>query len=129
MADEFDKCGITCIHEEDVAEARQQMLAASEVDALADTFKTLADPTRIKMLYALLTRELCVCDLAAVIEVSESAVSHQLRLLRTQKLVKFRREGKVMYYSLTDSHVRTLLKQTIEHVGHTNVRRAELLLL
>ena len=98
MVAEFDRCDVTCIHEEAVAEVRQQMLGEDEVQSLADTFKTLADPTRVKMLFALLNRELCVCDLAAVIGASDSAVSHQLRILRTQKLVKFRRDGKIMYY-------------------------------
>jgi len=120
MAAEFDRCDITCIHEEAVAEVRQQMLGEDEVQSLADTFKTLADPTRVKMLFALLNRELCVCDLAAVIGASDSAVSHQLRILRTQKLVKFRRDGKIMYYSLTDNHISTLFKQAIEHIEHSN---------
>jgi DNA-binding transcriptional ArsR family regulator len=115
----FDRCGITCIHETAVAEVRQQMIADDEAQALADTFKTLADPTRVKMLFALLNRELCVCDLAAVIGASDSAVSHQLRMLRTQRLVKFRREGKIMYYSLNDNHISTLFKQGIEHIGHS----------
>jgi|SRR5665647_518122 len=119
MVAEFDRCGITCIHEEAVAEVRQQMLEDDEAQALADTFKTLADPTRVKMLFALLNRELCVCDLAAVIGASDSAVSHQLRMLRTQRLVKFRREGKIMYYSLTDNHISTLFKQGLEHIGYS----------
>jgi len=127
MAVEFDRCDITCIHEEAVAEVRQQMLGEDEVQSLADTFKTLADPTRVKMLFALLNRELCVCDLAAVIGASDSAVSHQLRILRTQKLVKFRRDGKIMYYSLTDNHISTLFKQAIEHIGHSNEWAAQFL--
>jgi DNA-binding transcriptional ArsR family regulator len=117
---DFDRCDISCIHEDAVSEVRQKMIGNDEAQALSDTFKTLADPTRVKMLFALLNIELCVCDLAAVIESSDSAVSHQLRMLRTQKLVKYRREGKVMYYSLTDSHISTLFKQAIEHIGHTN---------
>ena len=127
MVAEFDRCDVTCIHEEAVAEVRQQMLGEDEVQSLADTFKTLADPTRVKMLFALLNRELCVCDLAAVIGASDSAVSHQLRILRTQKLVKFRRDGKIMYYSLTDNHISTLFKQAIEHIGHSNEWAAQFL--
>lgn len=118
MVLDFDRCDVLCIHEDAVSEVRQQMIGDNEAQALADTFKTLADPTRVKMLFALLNRELCVCDLAAVIGASDSAVSHQLRMLRTQKLVKYRREGKIMFYSLTDSHIRTLFKQAIEHTGH-----------
>ncbi|MFZ3129568.1 MAG: metalloregulator ArsR/SmtB family transcription factor [Desulfosporosinus sp.] len=120
MVLDFDRCDILCIHEDAVSEVRQQMIRNDEAQVLADTFKTLSDPTRVKMLFALLNRELCVCDLAVVIGASDSAVSHQLRILRTNKLVKFRRDGKIMYYSLTDSHIHTLFKQTIEHIGHTN---------
>jgi Predicted transcriptional regulators len=120
MVLDFDRCDLLCIHEDAVSEVRQQMIGDDEAQFLADTFKTLSDPTRVKMLFALLNRELCVCDLAVVIGVSDSAVSHQLRMLRTNKLVKFRREGKIMYYSLTDSHISTLFKQAIEHIGHTN---------
>ncbi|MDD4802785.1 MAG: metalloregulator ArsR/SmtB family transcription factor [Syntrophomonas sp.] len=119
MAAEFDKCGISCIHEAAVTEAREHMINEEKAQALADTFKTLADPTRVKMLFALLNRELCVCDLAAVIGASESAVSHQLRMLRTQRLVKFRREGKIMFYSLNDNHIITLFEQGIDHIGHS----------
>ncbi|NLB19158.1 MAG: helix-turn-helix transcriptional regulator, partial [Syntrophomonadaceae bacterium] len=81
--------------------------------------KRFGYPTRVKMLFALMNRELCVCDLAAVIGASESAVSHQLRLLRTHKLVKNRREGKILYYSLADDHVEILFAQGLEHVAHS----------
>ena len=115
----IDKCDVTCIHEEVVAQVRENMLGDQEARSLADIFKTLADPTRVKMLFALMHRELCVCDLAAVINASESAVSHQLRILRTQKLVKFRRDGKILYYSLADDHVAILFRQGLEHASHT----------
>lgn len=124
---EFDRCEITCIHEEAVAEVSKQMLGDNEARSLADIFKTLGDPTRVKMLFALMTRELCVCDLAAVIGSSESAVSHQLRILRAQKLVKFRRDGKVLYYSLADDHVSTLFRQGLEHVSHSEEWAAQFL--
>lgn len=120
MISDFDRCDVLCIHEDAVSEVRQQMIGDDETQALADTFKTLSDPTRVKMLFALLNRELCVCDLAAVIGATDSAVSHQLRMLRTQKLVKFRRDGKIMYYSLTDSHISTLFKQAIKYFGQTD---------
>lgn len=119
MVFDFDRCGVQCIHEEAVAEVSRKMLDADEAQALADTFKTLADPNRLKLICALMHRELCVCDLAAVIGTSDSAVSHQLRILRTQKLVKFRREGKILYYSLDDDHISTLFKQGLEHVSHS----------
>lgn len=111
-----DLCEVNCIHEDNVKEVRRQMIAEDLTRSLAEFFKTMGDPTRVKLLYALTKKELCVCDLAAVIGASESAVSHQLRLLRTQKLVKFRREGKVLYYSLADHHVTGLFAQGLEHV-------------
>lgn len=111
-----DKCDIQCIHEENVNEARSVMLGEETNQNLADLFKTLGDATRLKLLFALMQQELCVCDLAAVIDLSDSAVSHQLRVLRIQKLVKFRRDGKILYYSLLDEHVRTLFTQGLEHV-------------
>jgi len=117
MKDEFvDRCEVQCIHEENVMAVREKMIKDETVYELADFFKTLGDSTRIKMLFALMQRELCVCDLAVVIGATESAVSHQLRVLRNQKLVKYRREGKVLYYSLDDDHIHSLFAQGLEHV-------------
>ncbi len=118
MVLEFDRCAVQCIHEDAVTEVSSKMLSGDEALALAETFKTLADPNRVKIVCALMHRELCVCDLAAVIGASDSAVSHQLRMLRVQKLVKFRREGKILYYSL-DDHVDKLFKQGLEHISHS----------
>ena len=78
--------------------------------------KFLGDPTRIRILYALSAGELCVCDIASVLNMTQSAISHQLRVLKQIKLVKFRREGKTVYYSLADAHVETILSQGLEHV-------------
>ena len=111
-----DRCEVSCIHEDKVKEVRQRMLEEEAAQSLAQLFKALGDTTRVKLLFALMQQELCVCDLAAVIGLSESAVSHQLRLLRHQKLVRFRREGKVLYYSLADKHVESLFGQGFEHV-------------
>ena len=83
---------------------------------LAELFRVFGDTTRIKILYALFESELCVNDIAQVVGLSQSAVSHQLRLLKTSKLVKFRREGKAIYYSLDDDHVRTMIALDMEHV-------------
>ena len=127
MVIDFDRCGVSCIHEEAVAEVSQKMMKGDEAQALADTFKTLADPNRVKLIFALMHRELCVCDLAAVIGASDSAVSHQLRILRTQKLVKFRRDGKILYYSLIDDHIGVLFKQGLEHIGHSKEWAAKFL--
>lgn len=116
MSDMLDKCEIQCIHEDSVQDVLSKMLDNDVFVNLADLYKTLGDPTRVKILFALMQRELCVCDIAAVTSVSESAVSHQLRVLRGQKLVKFRREGKMLYYSLADQHITILFAQGLEHV-------------
>ena len=112
----IDRCEVTCIHEQAVKEVRRQMIGDETAGYLAELFKTLGDATRVKLLFALMQRELCVCDLTAVIGTTESAVSHQLRVLRNQKLVKYRRDGKILYYSLADSHVEKLFEQGLEHV-------------
>jgi DNA-binding transcriptional ArsR family regulator len=91
-------------------------LGEDTVAALAETFRALGDPTRVRILHALAHAEICVCDLAATMNVSESAVSHQLRLLRSLRLVKSRREGRHIYYSLADQHIVRLVEQGLEHV-------------
>lgn len=83
---------------------------------LADFFKVFGDPTRIRILYALSAGELCVCDIAQLLGMTQSAISHQLRVLKQMALVKFRRDGKTVYYSLADSHVATILSQGLDHV-------------
>lgn len=85
---------------------------------LADTFKALADPTRVRILHALSHAELCVGDLAAVLEMTESAVSHQLRLLRGLRVVRARRDGRLIFYALDDEHVTRLFQLSLEHLGH-----------
>jgi DNA-binding transcriptional ArsR family regulator len=99
-----------------VKAVRQALFGEDVAASLAELFKALGDPTRVKILFSLMTRELCVCDLTAVIGISESAVSHQLKVLRTLRLVKFRREGKILYYSLADDHIEKLFAQGLEHV-------------
>ncbi|HHW91369.1 MAG TPA: helix-turn-helix transcriptional regulator [Firmicutes bacterium] len=94
------------------------MLAENEITRLAETFKVLGDPTRIKILSALSEEELCVCDLSAVLDMSVSAISHQLRVLKGARLVKYRREGKNIFYSLDDEHVISLFRLALEHVRH-----------
>ncbi|SFL43389.1 ArsR/SmtB family transcription factor [Halanaerobium salsuginis] len=95
---------------------KKDSLEAEVVYNLAELFKTIGDPTRIKILYALKERELCVCDLSELLEMSSSAISHQLRVLRNNKLVKYRKEGRSVYYSLDDDHVLCLFGQGLEHV-------------
>lgn len=111
-----DFCEVHQVHEEKVAEVKRIMLPDEKAQALAQIFKTLGDPTRIRIIFALMQGELCVCDLAEITNSSESSVSHHLRLLRTQKLVKYRREGKNLFYSLDDHHVEKLFREGLEHV-------------
>jgi DNA-binding transcriptional ArsR family regulator len=106
------------------ASARRRLPSASETDRLADWFRTLGEPTRTRILYALLAAgELCVSDLAAVVSVSESSVSHALRWLRAAGTVRVRRSGRMAYYSLDDDHVRRLLDLGREHLAHGRSRR------
>lgn len=97
---------------------KNRMPTQQEMDDAAELFKVFGDPTRLKLLAVLLAQEMCVCDLSDLLGISQSAVSHQLRLLRTSRLVKNRREGKSVYYSLDDDHVATILAQGMEHVRH-----------
>lgn len=111
----METCSVTVVHPEAVALAREAV-ASAPVEALAATFKVLGDPTRVRILLALSARELCVCDLAEIFDVTPSAVSHQLRLLRHHRLVRPRRDGKLVYYSLDDDHVRELFAEGLRHV-------------
>ena len=99
-----------------VNKLKEKSLEDDVINDLAETFKVLGDPTRIKILYALKEKELCVCDLAELLEMSSSAISHQLRVLRNNKLVKFRKEGRSVYYSLDDQHVICFLGQGLKHI-------------
>ncbi|MFH1755940.1 MAG: metalloregulator ArsR/SmtB family transcription factor [Candidatus Latescibacterota bacterium] len=110
-----DSCDILFVDEAKVRAVKQAMKPESVFISLAEIFKTLSDPTRVKILYALSMTELCVCDIANLIGKSSSAVSHQLRLLRGQKLVKYRKDGKIAYYSLDDEHIRHLFKEGLKH--------------
>lgn len=110
-----DTCAIRCIHTEAVEAIRSDMVEPEALVRLTETFKALGDATRAKIIYALLASELCVCDISAVVGISESAVSHQLRHLRSLRLVRHRREGQMVYYSLDDAHIRGLLSQCLDH--------------
>ena len=100
-----------------VRAARTGMPGDRMVKALAETFRALSDPTRIRIISVLAGQELCVFDLSRLLGITGSAVSHQLRLLRGQRLVKYRKEGKVAYYSLDDDHIRNLMEECIKHVA------------
>lgn len=114
-----DACEIQFVDEKKVENVRKAMKPAPAVAALAETFKILGDPTRIKIAFALAAEELCVCDIANLLSASQSAVSHSLRVLRQMKLVKFRKEGKIVYYSLDDEHITNLLELGFSHVEET----------
>ena len=110
-------CQIRHINTENVAKASLAIPEISEIQGLADMFKALGDPTRLKIVTALVAAELCVCDLSAVCNLSESAISHQLRILRNLRIVKYRREGKIVYYRLDDDHVESLVRQSLAHIS------------
>ena len=109
-------CGEEQVHVDAVEQVRALLPPDETLYDLAELFKIFGDSTRVKILYALLESELCVCDLAQLMDVTQSAVSHQLRVLKNSKLVKFRREGKTIYYSLADGHVVSILNQGMEHI-------------
>ena len=114
---EIDKCEFMHIRDDVVDKVNESMPDEEPLYDLADFFKVFADSTRIKILYALLQTEMCVCDIANVLNASQSAISHQLRLLKQMKLVKFRRVGKTIFYSLSDNHIENILNQGMEHIG------------
>jgi ArsR family transcriptional regulator, lead/cadmium/zinc/bismuth-responsive transcriptional repressor len=118
ILDEMETCGCRLIHHERVAQARAKDIPARALSAMTNIFKAMGDPTRLRILHALLDGEMCVCDLAALAGVSESAVSHQLRRLRDLNLVSPRRQGQMLFYSLNDQHVELLLQVCREHVEH-----------
>ncbi len=112
-----DCCGEEIVHPNLVDKVRELLPCDEILYDLAELYKIFGDSTRIKILYALLESELCVCDLSEVLSISQSAVSHQLRTLKQSKLVKFRREGKTVFYSLADEHVFRILNQGMEHIS------------
>jgi DNA-binding transcriptional ArsR family regulator len=111
-----DICHVRVIHADKVEQVRKSVLPDERLERLAMIYRMLGDPTRLKILVALKEIELCVCDIAAFLGISESAVSHQLRRLRETAIVRHRREGQVLYYMLNDIHVRTLLDVGIDHI-------------
>lgn len=117
--DDLDHCDVVVVDPQRVREVRQRLIPPYEADAVAGVFKVLADPSRCRLVAALIEAgEICVCDLAATVRMSESNVSHHLRILRAHSLVRARRAGKMVYYSPDDEHIRILLDITREHVRH-----------
>ncbi|MCK5426089.1 MAG: helix-turn-helix transcriptional regulator [Thermodesulfovibrionia bacterium] len=109
-------CEVKTVNKTKVNAVKKAMLTEDEVNSLAETFSVMSDPTRTKIIYALSKEELCVCDIARVLGISISAISHQLRILRNMRLVKFRREAKMVYYSLDDRHINRLFNEGLKHI-------------
>ena len=113
---EVEQCEFLCVHENVVKKVISEMPPDETLYDLAELFKVFGDSTRIKILYALFEAELCVCDIAQLLGLTQTAVSHQLRVLKANKLVKARKEGKNVFYSLDDDHVRRIINQGMEHI-------------
>jgi len=111
------QCSCTVVHDDKVRAVREASPSPDSLAAVSELFKVFSDPTRLSIISALSETELCVCDLQAILGASQSAVSHQLASLRAARLVKFRRDGKTVYYSLDDSHVRAILLVGLDHVN------------
>ena len=116
VLDKAESCSVETIHEEEVSKARKVLPYPFVLEELAEFFKVLTDPTRLRLLYALGSGELCVCDLSAVTGATVSSVSHHLAALRHAKLVKSRRDGRIIYYSLADVHVHQIIGYAREHL-------------
>ncbi|MDD2733465.1 MAG: metalloregulator ArsR/SmtB family transcription factor [Desulfuromonadaceae bacterium] len=113
---EFTICSINLINEAKVTAVRNVTPPEAILVRLAETFKVLGDPTRVRILHALSLEELCVCDIASLLGTTKSAISHQLRLLRSLRIVRHRKDGRIVYYSLDDSHVGNLLREGLSHI-------------
>ncbi|MCX7745973.1 MAG: metalloregulator ArsR/SmtB family transcription factor [Clostridia bacterium] len=113
---DFDKCDCNIIHEDIISKVQSNMPREENLYDLAELFKVFGDTTRIKILYALFASEMCVCDIAVLLNMTQSAISHQLRVLKQARLVKYRKEGKIVYYSLDDEHVKQIFDQGLVHI-------------
>ncbi len=122
--EKIDIC--SCFNENNVSNAKENALREEILYDMADFFKAFSDSTRVRILYTLLNGEMCVGDLVQVLGITQSAVSHQLRNLRQNNIVKFRKEGKAVIYSLDDSHVKGILSQALSHLLHKNNYGGEL---
>ena len=116
----IDSCSCTVIHEDVVNRVREHMPQEETLYDLAELFKALGDSTRVRILCALFQAEMCVCDIAALLHMTQSAISHQLRVLKQARLVKYRKDGKVVYYSLDDEHVKSIFDQGLIHINEKN---------
>ncbi len=114
----MELCSTKCVNEKKVEETKRSLPVLEDVIEMASIFKALSDPSRLKIVLALLNQEHCVCDIAAICSQSDSAISHQLRILRTLKIVKNRRDGKMLFYTIDDDHVAALINMSLNHVKH-----------
>ena len=114
---EIQCCDYMHAHPDLVQQVKAQMPPEEQLYDLADLFRVFGDTTRIKILYVLFESEMCVCDIAQLLGMTQSAISHQLRILKQSRLIKFRREGKTVFYSLADNHVRTIIGQGADHLS------------
>ncbi|CAJ37852.1 ArsR/SmtB family transcription factor [Methanocella arvoryzae] len=115
---DYDSCEATQVHEGSVSRARARAIDEETVQRLSDIFKVMGDPTRLRIINALSAGEMCVCDIACALGMENSAISHQLRILKAMRLVKFRKEGKSAIYSLDDEHMLTLFNEGLKHAQH-----------
>lgn len=113
---QMERCDVCQVHDDVVNNVKRHLPDEEQLYDLAELYKVFGDSTRIKILYALFEAEMCVCDIAQLLNMSQSAISHQLRVLKQSRLVKFRREGKTVFYSLADPHVYAIINQGIEHI-------------
>ena len=114
--EEVECCEELLVHDQKVQEVLKEMPSEETLKELADFYKVFGDATRVKILFVLLQAEMCVCDLAEALGMTQSAISHKLRVLKQMKLVKNRREGKTVYYSLADCHIQNIISQGMEHI-------------
>lgn len=120
FTEETDRCDCNVLHTEIVERVCKLMPTNTQVEGLEELFKVLGNSTRVKILSALFHSEMCVCDISALLNMTVSSVSHQLKVLRQARLVKTRRDGKVVFYSLDDSHINSIFEQALSHISEMN---------
>ena len=111
-------CEVTVIHEDIIEKVRSELYDEITLQKMAEMFKVMNDPTRLKIINALLLSEMCVCDISALMDMTQPAISHHLKILRQSELIKYRRDGKIVYYSLDDDHIGILFQNGLEHALH-----------
>lgn len=114
---EIDRCDCTVIHEDIINKVRDKIPVENDLYDLAELFKVFGDTTRIRILCALTEAEMCVCDIAFLLQMTQSAISHQLRVLKQARLVRYRKDGKIVFYSLDDEHIKRIFDQGLTHIN------------